>query len=349
MDVKKELNDNELLEEQYRLEKELDKTIEKKVKTLSEIRDILNNISNLEEKIASIKDNENSVEEDILKIKGEIKRITKEIREIHEGVVKKEGERDIKGLEEIENKRIEMHEHKTELLRQLAEKEAELDEITIKKTKILDEITEMIKKRSKLEGILDNIDKKEMKLKERKLEIESMVDKQIADITNEIDSIDEGLPVGEEIKEEIPEKGPVPIHKKTMEEKIEKTKEKPHRKGILGIFGKAREKEIDEFGNKVIQLKRILPIIDDLITKLPNESIERFSSSEDYRLYGELYDITKEYSGTKEQKEFIKKNTKKVLEAIDKLLEELPDDVIDAFSSSNEFDEYTKLLDMFGV
>jgi len=346
MDGKKELNDNELLEEQYRLEKELDKTIEKKVKTLSEIRDILNNISNLEEKISSIKDNENSVEEDISKIRGEIKRITKEIREIHEEVVKKEGERDTKGLEEIENKRIEMHEHKTELLRQLAEKEAELDEITIKKTKILDEITEMIKKRSKLEGILDKIDKKEMKLKERKLEIESMIDKQIADITNEIDSIDEGLPVGEETKEEIPKKEPVPIHKETMEKKIEK---KPHKKGILGIFRKAREKEIDEFENKVIQLKRVLPIIDDLITKLPNESIERFSSSEDYRLYGELYDITKEYSGTKEQKEFIKKNTKKVLEVIDKLLEELPDDVIDAFSLSNEFDEYTKLLDMFGV
>ncbi|OYT25976.1 MAG: hypothetical protein B6U97_04640 [Candidatus Altiarchaeales archaeon ex4484_96] len=96
-------------------------------------------------------------------------------------------------------------------------------------------------------------------------------------------------------------------------------------------------------------MKEVLPVLDDLLGKLPDDKIAEFSTTDEYETYNELYEKIKEYKGTTEQNEFIKANTKKVLNVIDNLLENLSDADIEVFSASESFKDYNRLLDLFGV
>jgi len=55
------------------------------------------------------------------------------------------------------------------------------------------------------------------------------------------------------------------------------------------------------------------------------------------------------YQGKTEQREYVKENTKKVLMEMDKLLEKLPEEAIDKFSKSDDFEQYNKVLEMYGI
>ncbi|GEM_PF-5258701 len=126
--------------------------------------------------------------------------------------------------------------------------------------------------------------------------------------------------------------------------------EKGKDKGFLDFLGGGKGNKRSELPKGSIKLlQEILPVLDDLLGKLPDDKIEEFSTTDDYEKYNELFDKVSNYEGMGEQKEFINLNTKNILGVIDNLLENLPDEEIERFSSSDNFKDYNRLLDMFDV
>ncbi|MEA1925571.1 MAG: hypothetical protein U9M95_06855, partial [Candidatus Altiarchaeota archaeon] len=136
------------------------------------------------------------------------------------------------------------------------------------------------------------------------------------------------------------------------EAKINSSKEvvKEKAKGFLGFLGGGKGNQGFELPKGSVKLlQEILPVLDDLLGKLPDDKIETFSTTDDYEIYNELFEKVNGYEGVEEQKEFINVNAKKMLGVIDALLENLPDEEIERFSSSDNFKDYNRLLDMFNV
>jgi hypothetical protein len=118
------------------------------------------------------------------------------------------------------------------------------------------------------------------------------------------------------------------------------------KKSIFNVFGK-KEKEEPEIN--IGMLKAVLKIMDGLLEKLPEDTIDKFSKSADYDKYEKLYHIVEEYKGTEDEKAHIKANAKTVLIAVDNLLRQLPKEVLDDFAESDDFDRYNKVLEGYGV
>ncbi len=383
--------DGQLLEERSKIEGELDDVMQEKLDTLGKIRDLMGVGGKLEKDIEAVTREGDDIEGVISSIRDEIRRVTLEIKRLHETALKQESSRDTSGLEDVESRRIEVHKQKTRLLKDLLLKERELDKVSARKTKVLDDYSKILGERSNLEEKLDEIAGREIKLKERKMDIESRIGKEIGDLTKEIYSMDSGLE-GDRVKsmdrvlasrkkppstrdllkesvlsaKKLPERkegikpserkeGIKPSERKEgkdIEEEIKPSKRevKGAAKGFLGFFGGGKGKEVAELSGESIRLlQEIMPVLDDLLGKLPDDKIEEFSTTDDYEIYNELFEKVSNYNGAREQKEFINVNTKKVLEVIDNLLENLPDEEIERFSSSDNFKDYNRLLDMFGV
>ena len=137
-----------------------------------------------------------------------------------------------------------------------------------------------------------------------------------------------------------------------MPERVEEVPERVEKKkgGLFGIFGKLKQKEPKkEMEVNMDLLKEVLGIMDDLLEKLPEDVIDEFSRSEDFERYEKLYTVVNEYTGKPKQKEYIDKNVKSVLSTIDNLLKKLPEDVIDEFSRSEDFDRYNEVLRIYGI
>ena len=110
------------------------------------------------------------------------------------------------------------------------------------------------------------------------------------------------------------------------------------------------EKKIKErTEGEIDELKKTLRIIDRLIGELTMDAKKKFVASENFDEYKKLHEVVFNYQGKTEQREYVKENTKKVLMEMDKLLEKLPEEAIDKFSKSDDFEQYNKVLEMYGI
>jgi len=332
--------DGKLLVERSEIDDALDKVMQEKLSTLSSIRDLVGVGGGLEKNIDSVSLKEKKIEDDISSIRSDIKRVTVEIRRLHETALKKESVKDIGGLRDVESQRINLHKQKTKMLKDLAKKEKELDGVSAEKTTLIDKYSKVIAKRSRLEEPPEE----EKPPKEKPPAEEPIPEEKPPE---EKPTPKEEPPMEEPIPEEKP-----PEEKPTIEKpSAAKPKDSKKKKGFLGFLGKKKNKskggEVPK--ESINLLKEVLPVLDDLLGKLPDDKIAEFSTTDEYETYNELYEKIKEYKGTTEQNEFIKANTKKVLNVIDNLLENLSDADIEVFSASESFKDYNRLLDLFGV
>ncbi|OYT55177.1 MAG: hypothetical protein B6U72_00045 [Candidatus Altiarchaeales archaeon ex4484_2] len=431
----KDNRDGRLLEERSSIDAGLDEVMQEKLDTLGKIRDIVGVGGKLEKDIEAVTQEEDAIEGVISSIRGDLRRVTLEIKRLHEAVLKQESSGDTGGLRDIDSKMSEVHKQKTRFLKDLVLKERELDKVSARKTKVLDEYSNVLGKRYNLEEKLDEVESREIELKERKLDIESRIGKEIGDLTRAIYSIDSELeevgtkssgdvmaarkkppstrdllkegalgakkqavegeekiePFGGDVgrgvdeKPKPPKPEPQEMGGAAVDEKPKPPKPKPSKpeppvmkekavegkneppggevkikpskeevkekaKGFLDFLGGGKgDKEPKLSGESIRLLKEILPVLDSLLGKLPDDKIEEFSTTDDYEVYNELFEKVSDYKGTGEQKEFINVNTKNILGVIDNLLENLPDEEIERFSSSDSFKGYNRLLDLFGV
>jgi chromosome segregation ATPase len=329
----------ELIKQQAEIEGKLDELLKEKMVALSKIRDLVKERSELEQGLDKVNEGEG-------KLQGEMESLKHKIRDIS-----RDTEKAGAGEEALA-----IHKRKTELIRERADVEEKLDDVTREKLGLLDKIKELTKKRFELEETLDKTEAREVELRRNISDLRKTTKDFIDSMSREIMGIDSGEKMtpskpGEQPEEKLGEgAGEHPEEKLEgkpeggLEEKLEEK-----RKSLFGVFGK--QKKAHEMGadEKVVMLKKALDIMDNLLDKLPEDVIDDFSRSEDFNAYERFYDIVKGYKGEAGQREYIDKNVKNILTTINNLLKKLPEDVVDDFSRSKDFDIYTKVLDIYAI
>ncbi|RLI87065.1 MAG: hypothetical protein DRO76_02885, partial [Candidatus Altiarchaeales archaeon] len=148
------------------------------------------------------------------------------------------------------------------------------------------------------------------------------------------------------ITKHLGERGEIPIEK-PIEENFMEIKERTEKKIKERTEEEKKIKERTE--EEIDELKKTLRIIDRLIGELTMDAKKKFVASENFDEYKKLHEVVFNYQGKTEQREYVKENTKKVLMEMDKLLEKLPEEAIDKFSKSDDFEQYNKVLEMYGI
>ncbi len=350
------LAEEKLIKEHTEKEKKLDKLLTEKVGALSKIRDLVSGQSGLEKELKNINDKEDELDGSFARLRERIGNISNEI------------ENTVNGEEELA-----IHRRKTELIHESALVEEELDEVTKKKVEVLDKIKNLTKNRFELEESLDKIEAEEMGLRRDISNLREKIETFMHDISREIgkmdrlEVVDEIPPDQTESQAEIQsvqsgeeqEPGSEPGSAESLEPGSEPGSAESQgpesgdqNKGFLGMFGRKQDPETEskEDGElDVGMLKEVLSIMDDLLNKLPDNLIDEFSDSEDFKRYEKIYSLVNEFNGDPEQEKFIKENIKDVLTKLDNLLKKLPDEVLTGFSESENFGKYGKLLEAYGI
>ncbi len=328
------VEEEELIKQQAEIENKLDDLLKERMETLSRIRDIVREQSGLEQELDRVNGEEDELGDKMKNLKKEIGDISREIAETGE-----------------ERKLLEIHKKKTELIQELLNVEENMGNVTREKVGILDKIKKLTKNRSELEVTLDGVEKEKMKLKGEISDLKEKTQEFMDSMSREIIERDSGEAI--EIKAE---KGVEKAQEMKGEKPEEKLEEKPEEKrGLLGMLGKQKPKK--EFKTEIGMddlldmglLKKVLGIMDNLLEKLPEGVIDEFSGSKDFNRYEEFYNTIKGYNGKPDQREYIDKNVKDILGTIANLLKKLPEDVIDEFSRSKDFDIYRDILSKYGV
>ena len=199
----------------------------------------------------------------------------------------------------------------------------------------IDELLQRMKKEKK-EEILNHLDdlrdleNERRKIYERGLQIES-------EFSNVLERYREFLK-----KKEVMLKGRIEEFQKEVERRkiqarmlVEKEKELIEREHRL----REREKQLEE------QLKNV----EESAKKLESDEITKEEWMEQQKKIQEkLYQIRQEVIKRPEESEK-EKLTKKVLAILDDLLGKLPDEVIEEFARSDNFDLYKKVMEMYGL
>jgi len=110
----------------------------------------------------------------------------------------------------------------------------------------------------------------------------------------------------------------------------------------IKILEKRNEERIDD-------LKKALRITDRLIVQLPMNHKKEFCSSRTFNEYEKLHKMVFDYHGTPIEKKYIRENTKWILREVDKLLGKLPEEEIDRFLASDDFEQYSRILEAYGI
>jgi chromosome segregation ATPase len=325
----------ELIEQRTKIENKLGDLVRDKFGALTRIRDLLRERSELEQDLDAISRDEAGLESGMERLREEIKSVSLEI----------EGASGDLGALELRKK-------KTEILQERASIEEKLDDITKRKVEALDKLKELTKKRSELEGILDSIEAEEIKLKDGLSDLKRKTEELIDGISREIGEMDSGKSTEIERYENVEM-----VHDVMKVEADEPAGKREVKTGIFGILGKSRSKkehkrEMEISTDDLLDiglLKKVLGIMDSLLEKLPDDVIDEFSASGDFNRYDRFYSAIKGYTGKPDQREYIDENVRGMLETINNLLKKLPDDVIDEFSRSKDFDAYDDILKRYGV
>lgn len=335
------LTEEELIQQKVEKEKRLDDLLKERVLAMSKIKSIVSEQSRLDKDIESLNKREKELENKLAEIKKRISEVSKEIDSAR-----------------TEEEELEAHKKKTQLIQDTVSIEDELDDITRKKLEVLDKMKDLVRTRAEMEATIDRVEAEEITLRQDLTKLQQKTAGLLKEITKEIEEIDRGTvehieekAVTEKqiqteapaVREEQPSSAPEKIKEAPT---LSQEKPKEEKKGLFGVFGKKPKEETEI---NIGLLKSVLKVLDGLLEKLPDEVIDKFSASEDYSKYEKLYTIVDEYKGTPEEKEYIRKNTKTVLVAVDNLLRQLPKDVLEEFTESEDFERYNKVLESCGV
>jgi hypothetical protein len=343
-----------LLKAQCDIETRIDDASKKKVELSRNIEKAFSRQKDIKEALDNTQKQEQLYSKQLLEIEQRIKGITDEFSSLDE----KEKER-LKEVEDIRQKKAEVETEKKDLLEKKNQVSSWFEEMSKKKNSLSEDVKRLSEEHDSLKQELAAIETEEQKSKD---EI-SRIEEDMLRIGEEIGSLDErekeliailekdkNLPA--DFAEMISER--LKISKKDKDDDLEEVAEQiggdAQTEGLtkeeitqgMQILEKRNEEKIDD-------LKRALRITDKLIVQLPMDHKKQFCASRSFAEYEKLHKIVFDYQGTPIQKKYMRENVKWILREVDKLLGKLPEGEIDKFLASNDFEQYNRILESYGI
>ena len=268
-------------------------------------------------------------------------------------------------LEEIRQRKSQVELERDNLLKKKDESGAKSDEFTKAEASLAEDMKNAAGIVSALKEELSDVEKKEDLAKNDMTDLE----KEIDSITREIEDLDRKE---RQLIARMGAEGILPkvINEADKKQTIEEEKEKPPEEVPREVDSPFKEEELDDgrawmednktikkdledlekkTGERIEELRKAVRIIDGLINDLPMNAKKSFCSSRCYTEYKKMHDIVFNYKGEPAQKKFLRENMKWVLSEIDALLGKLKEEDIDRFLRSEDFKQYNKILEMYGI
>jgi len=304
------MTEDDQIKQQAEKEKKLESLLKDRMEALSKIKTMVSEQSALEKQLDSIDAQEEELDAKLLDVKRKIGETSREM--------------DASNNEEEE---LVAHKKKTALLQESAKVEDELDDITRKKVDILDKVKDLTRNRSELEGTWDRVEAEEIELKKEVMDLRQKAEGFMHQMSRDIGQMDResvnsrsataqpaarfapAPPAPPEVPPEKPKEISVP------ETKQEKLKEAPPTPEI-----------------KIEKLKETPPKVEK--PKVPAAEPKQEQKKSIFNVFGKK---------EKEEPDVNVGMLKAVLKIMDGLLEKLPEDAIDKFSKSADYDKYEKL------
>lgn len=302
------MTEDDQIKQQAEKEKKLENLLKDRMEALSKIKNMVSEQSVLEKQLDSIDAQEEELDAKLLDLKRRIGETSREI--------------DASNSEEEE---LVAHKKKTALLQESAKVEDELDDITRKKVDILDKVKDLTRNRSELEGTWDRVEAEEIELKKEVYDLRQKAEGFMHQMSREIGQMDResinsrsatvqpaarftpAPPAPPEVPKEKPKETPIP---ETKQEKLKEASPAP---------------EV-----KAEKLKETPPKPKAPAAEKPQEQKKSI-----FNVFGK--------SKEKEESDVNVGMLKAVLKIMDSLLEKLPEDAIDKFSKSADYEKYEKL------
>lgn len=335
----------ELLAVQCDLEAKINSLSKKKLEVSSKIKELSEKQSNLKSELAKLEKEEAALRKDVSSIDQKMDAVAKDLLSLD----RKEKDK-LKELEEIRQKKMQAEFDRDTLLKKRDEFSARFDEFSKRRQELSQELIKVQGEHTALNNELADLNKEEEQLHsdmsdlEEDLEVLKMDIEELNRLEKEILGSDEGVKSSgvSEVEADL----------KAVEAEVSCSREPV----VVDSFASADvdiDKRIEEADKKMVErveeLKRGLQIIDGLINHLPMKAKKDFCSSRCFEEYRKLHGIVYEYNGSPVQKKFIRENVKWILTEIDNLLGRLPEEDIERFLNSDEFQQYSRLLEMYGV
>jgi hypothetical protein len=309
------MTEDDQIKQQAEKEKKLESLLKDRMEALSKIKTMVSEQSALEKQLDSIDAAEEELDAKLLDVKRRIGETSREM--------------DASNNEEEE---LVAHKKKTALLQDSAKVEDELDDITRKKVDILDKVKDLTRNRSELEGTWDRVETEEIELKKEVMDLRQKAEGFMHQMSRDIGQMDResvnsrsataqpaarftpAPPAPPEVPQEKPKAILIP---ETKQEKLKETQPAPA----------PPAPEI-----KAEKPKETAPKIEK--PKVPAAEPKQEQKKSIFNVFGKK---------EKEEPDVNVGMLKAVLKIMDGLLEKLPEDVIDKFSKSADYDKYEKL------
>jgi hypothetical protein len=314
------MTEDDQMRQQADKEKKLESLLKDRMEALSKIKTMVSEQSALEKQLDSIDAAEEELDAKLLDLKRKIGETSREM--------------DASNNEEEE---LVAHKKKTALLQESAKVEDELDDITRKKVDILDKVKDLTKNRSELEGTWDRVEAEEIDLKKEVMELRQKAEGFMHQMSREIGQMDResinsrsatAQPAARftpapEVPPLKPKETPLP---ETKQEKLTPAPEKPKEMPAAPEI-------------KAEKLKEVPPKVEKPVEKpkVPAVEPKQEQKKSIFNVFGKK---------EKEESDINVGMLKAVLKIMDGLLEKLPEDAIDKFSKSADYEKYEKLYHM---